>query len=217
MFKKKCCKIINFVILLSIVLISCKNPSETEILYSPDLRTPVVTGIRITNEIAEEIAVWGNPNDPESPVGKVEKSENPPDDDGPIHAVPTYGLDMEAPYPNPVNGPCCIRFAIGNSSDVKIWVVPAVLTGEDESNTVDISNALVIKPNIAVIVLVNRKLFAGIHEVRWNSKDSQGNDVPGGFYRIYVQADEYLLWRDVAVWRKPGDLPPDLETYIYYH
>ncbi len=217
MFKKRYCKIFVFVFLLSVVTISCKNPSEIETFYSPDLRTPVVTGIRITNEMAEEIAVWGYLSDPESPVGEVEQYKNLPDDDG-IHVfVPMCGLDMRTPYPNPTNGECVIRYDIGKTSHVKIWVVPAVLSGEDESNIVNLENTLLVKPGIAIAVLVDRQSPPGAYQVHWSGGDSQGNEVPGGFYRIYIQADEYLLWRDVAVWREPGDLPPDLETYIYYH
>jgi hypothetical protein len=212
MFKMNTYRLAYFILILFMVSVSCRNPSEIEILRSPDLRTPVVTGIRVTNEMGEEIAVWGYLTDPVSPVGEVGRSQNSQNDDDIYVAVPDCGLDMRAPYPNPFNGQCRISFSIGNISDVTVWIMPAVLVGEEEGILLNFGNSLLIKPGTAIAILVNEKKLPGYYQIML---DTSG--LPGGFYRVFIQANQYLLWRDVAVWRKPGDLPAYLETYIYYH
>lgn len=185
-------------LLSSVILISCKE-SSTQIvtLHSPDFKTPIVSGLRITSANGPEVlAIWRDPYDTEQYNGPELGSSMP------------RTAYLGHPYPNPANGSMDINFALPYSSAISCWIVPATLPENSQSeNTRQYGGMLLPAPiGYAVDVLIyNVTYSAGLHRFVWPS-----DSLPAGFYRIYLQVKETLFWRDVLLYRKPGDIPPDL-------
>jgi hypothetical protein len=39
--------------------------------------------------------------------------------------------------------------------------------------------------------------------------------LPAGFYRVYLEADNHLLWKDILIARSKADLPPELRNKYF--
>ncbi len=172
---------------------ACTSPTEKSPLRSPELRTPVTTGIIITDIFGNEIGRWGNPDYRGS-------------DENDLQFV-------FPPYPNPTTGDteiiCIIR---SPKSLVDVWVVPATLTGQENSNAMYSQMGNFFAPGgLAIKELVRREeKDIGYHSLRWNGRDSNGNEVPSGFYRIYTRVDGSLFWYDILVAKNLSELPPGM-------
>jgi hypothetical protein len=172
-------------------IITC-NESDIPVFYS---RIPVVvTGINITSEVGPEIiGQWG--------IVTVNGGERK------SYFFPT-------PYPNPIKSSTSFRYAIPKESDVKIWIVPAILSTAIDKQYKQHSNALLNTPPYAIIKpLIDERKKAGIYIFYWDTKDAYGNFVPGGFYRVYLKAGTSLLWQDILIVRSYDDLPWDLQYF----
>ncbi len=74
-------------------------------------------------------------------------------------------------YPNPFNPSTTIRYSIDKAQEVKL----AIYNSKGQ----------------LVNTIVNQQLNAGLHEVVWDGKDSQGNAVASGIYLYKIQAGKY--------------------------
>lgn len=189
--------------------ISCSvTESESPPVFSPDHKTPVTGGIIITGETdPTEIGIWGNPVSPKEWGLSDQPRPNYPS------KFPTH-VWLESPYPNPTNGPCQISFMLDYMKKVRIYIVPARLSGTpDNSSSFAAGGLYISQQGIAIKVLADGAHNAGHYMFNWDGTDSRNNKVPAGFYRVYLEAGDNLLWRDIWVYRQKGDLPAELRGH----
>jgi len=74
-------------------------------------------------------------------------------------------------YPNPFNPSTTIRFNLPKSAQVRLSIYN--LLGQE------------------IVVLVDEKLSAGLHELRWDGRDKQYAIVPSGMYVYRLEAGSY--------------------------
>jgi hypothetical protein len=182
--------------------LGCRSDTEPIPLRSPDWHTPIVTGIVITDELGNELGTWGTPSE----FGAPEYPRTPSNG-----SVPTKPA-LASPYPNPTNGLQGIQYALPAASYVKLWIVPAVLDGKQNESYQFSSAAFAAPGGLAIRKLSDETQPAGVHHVQWDTLDDNRQPVPAGFYRIYCQIDDLLLWRDVFIARDPCDLPSGLRS-----
>lgn len=210
----------SLIAILCVVGYSCDNPVALQPLRSPDGKTPIVTGLRVTSEKSpDEIDVWGFPNDPQvlppPPIPPRHSSQNEPEDvQRVINPIP-FGFGGTNPYPNPMKNATVIRFQLPITMMVSVWIVPAKLATE-YTNNLSLVSANHTKENgeVAIAELIRDEIkSAGTYEVFWNRNDRNGNKVKQGVYRVYTRSGEYLFWRDILIWdddsHNPKQLFPD--------
>lgn len=202
-------KILVFVLcLFCTAFISCSvTESENQPLYSPDHKTPVTGGIIITSKYdPTALGAWGNPSNPTE-----WKLSKPPHD---LSQKLPSGFWLYNPYPNPAKDSSRIFFQVPEKSNARVYIVPARLMGSPDNSTSFITGGVFLSPQgIAIKVLENRLLQAGRYWHDWDLTDDNNNPVPAGFYRVYMETGNNLLWRDILVYRDKKELPADLRTY----
>ena len=80
-------------------------------------------------------------------------------------------------YPNPFNPSTELSFDLPNESEVELVIYD--LIGE------------------RVCDLLNDRMQAGQHRVRWNGKDNAGNLMPTGIYLVHMRAGEFMAMRKI--------------------
>jgi hypothetical protein len=156
-------------------MFSCNESNNLEVLRSPEIFTPRVNGIVVTDEYGEIYSLWGDPQYPESPK-----------------------LYLGDPYPNPTHLSIGIHYQIEEETLIKLWVSPASWLGEISQNNVQILNSnYLVAGGLAVKELLSRKLKVGKYHYQWDCRDNDGNLVKNGFYRIYLQNNDDLIWKDI--------------------
>lgn len=203
-------KILVFVLcLFCITFISCNvTENENHSLYSPYHKTPVTEGIFITSrDLPDAIGVWGNPVNPAEWM-----LSNPPHD---LSQKLPSGFWLYNPYPNPANYSSRIFFQVPEASNVRVYIVPARLIGTPDNSISLVTGGVFLSPQgVAIKVLENKLLQAGRYWHDWDLTDDNSNPVPAGFYRVYMESGNDLLWRDILVYRDKKDLPADLRTLL---
>ncbi|NIV10260.1 MAG: hypothetical protein GWN62_02850 [Aliifodinibius sp.] len=205
-------KMKQFLIFIGLCILfssSCRSPNSPIPLRAPNLRTPVATGIFITDETGPDIiGVFGNP----SSKPTTSNSNSDPTWDNIAGNIPVR-FQLEVPYPNPNNGDMTIRFALPKESIVTIYIVPASFMNH-EGQIIQFSNATINLPGgLAIDLLFNRNAAAGVYSVVWSGRDQSGRPFPDGFYRIYMEVNEHLLWQDALLLRDPCNAPAGLPTF----
>lgn len=200
-------KIIIFTLcIFCTAFISCSvTESENQPVYAPDNKTPVTGGIILTCQTdPTEIGVWGNPVNPEE--WRLHGQTRPNHASG----IP-WRVWLSSPYPNPTNVQSNIQFSLPYATNVRLYIVPARLSGTPDKSNSFVTGGLFAAPQgIAIKVLVDGSLNAGNYTNRWDATDSRNNKVPAGFYRVYMEAGDNLLWRDIWIYRQKEDLPAEL-------
>ena len=84
-------------------------------------------------------------------------------------------------YPNPFNTVTTIKYAVSQRSHVRI----------------EIYNILGIK----IRFLLDEEALSGVHEVNWNGKDEEGNDLPSGIYFTQFKVGENVQTRKMILVR----------------
>ncbi|UCH85129.1 MAG: T9SS type A sorting domain-containing protein, partial [Candidatus Latescibacterota bacterium] len=100
----------------------------------------------------------------------------------PIHPDRISSVDLEQNVPNPFNPETTIRFSVpepGMMTTLKIY---------------DVAGR-------AVTTLIDRQMVAGTRTVRWNGKDSRGNDVSSGVYFYRLEAGTETRSRKLVLLR----------------
>ncbi len=106
------------------------------------------------------------------------------------------------PYPNPFNGTTEVGFEVPAVSQISIWVVRALGTGEEAPEAGDKFLGADISPTSATTILwsMTSVLVAGDHRLFLTAHDDAGNLWPDGYYRVYVKiGDQDPQWGDVLV------------------
>ncbi len=206
----KTTKTLSMVLTFSMLLIQgCNSSSQPDILeFISQSKTPIITGIHETNE--------------ELPDG-TEKVYG-----APSYSISEYGINI---VPNPHLG--YSRYAtsyltplvriIYPPDEAKIVIVKGLWIGEKEKNALNTSGAITATSNLRIVRIIDK---SSNHDyVSWDLKDEDGNFVPSGFYRIYIQSeffDNDILWIDlylilpfdVEKWMDPtGWLSPDWKNW----
>jgi len=152
----------------------------------------VTEGLFLTDPSGYQFGTWGNP--PEHP------------DFGAMHVpdtgsvlLPQVVFRMSQLYPNPGNSSVSIEFATAMSGfSVKAWVVRILGPEESQNSTRFYAGAEVFHDRSPVVrhLDFNYGPNPGRYVFSWDCKDDEGDIVPDGFYRIFVQLNDYILWRD---------------------
>jgi len=189
----------------SIAILSCASPTGPDPPFrSLEESTPIVTGLRITNPHGPtELAEWRSPSDPASPQSF------------PINIVPK-NLGFQSPFPNPGDSVVTLVFAVGATVEVSIWVVRAQGPGGGTGDLSEFSGGNIYAPYAIVVkkLISAFTLQAGFHEIRWDTRDDQGNLLKSGFYRICFQAGDNTTFHDIVIYRALSELPPDLGDLV---
>lgn len=181
------------VLFISITFLSCDKNVGEEVFYSPDLRMPVVTGLYFTGEDSPEVlGYWRNPS-------------------GSNYCYPSLG------------GMTNIRFSLPNNTNVRVWIVPARLPEQKSRDVLQSLNGhFTIASGQAIAVLMNEVKQAGSYQIEYHFRDSNGNLLPEGFYRIYIESGGWLRWCDVLNFRNESNyykslvnIIQDQTTYIW--
>ncbi|MBK8946645.1 MAG: hypothetical protein IPM32_15425 [Ignavibacteriae bacterium] len=181
---------IIFLVLISIVIAFCSNPTDENDYYYLGNEVPVIKGIiRTGEESPEPIGIIGTPNE----KGEIELEAAHDSDTG--SGLPLY-TKIYAPYPNPFNYLTQISFSLNRTANVKIWIVRGKL---DESITelkILYSNSYLINTNNinSENYLLNRKLAPGTYQ-----QSFEANNYPDGVYRVYIRVDNQLMWRNLII------------------
>lgn len=177
----------NTTLLFFFFLIGCRDIDAP--MRAPNLQSPVVTGINLTDDMGREMGIWGRPSD---------KTGNM-----------SMGIFL-AVYPNPSDGVFVIRYDLMKAAHVKMWAVRA--RTDDELNDKSFGGSTLFAPDdLALRILVDQYKETGHYAVEWR-RDS---NITEGFYRIYLESNDHLIWRDVAVF-EPCNLPLDLQKFFNF-
>lgn len=89
-------------------------------------------------------------------------------------------------------------FSVNEITIVKIWVVPARSPKQRQTEIYNKLNGYYLNASgLSVATLLNEEKNPGVHQIQFDFKNSHGNLLPEGFYRIYKQQGEWLTWCDV--------------------
>jgi hypothetical protein len=194
-----------------LALNSCNNSTEPVETTGSVFEMPVVPGLIITYEgDPTPYGIWRNPHTP----GSIYYGPGGNDS----NAVTPYYMALDTPYPNPTSASNSIRFAVSNRTEVSLTLVKARLP-EDEADSPETSSGGVFVSsgrNPAVTLLDKKLTEAGYYEVDWSGKNDKGEDVPAGFYRVYLEADGHVLWCDILLARTINDLPAGLRGKVLF-
>jgi hypothetical protein len=156
---------------LALLLAGCDTATDPEAQVMPGLGPPIATGLFLMNEDASALGDWRNPTE--------------------------GGLRT---YPNPSSGLCVFQFNMERSEHVRCWAVAALPPEEaSEQPTAQVAGGMVlVGGNAPVAVILDAQLQAGTNQVAWNMgiPNSAGQYLPTGFYRVYVQIGDRLLYND---------------------
>ncbi len=164
--------------LLIVVLTGC---GEKEQLVLPVFDSPVVTGYHLRDDNGQALGKVGAPN--------TNTSTDPPGIANPL-------LEFFS-YPNPSRG-TSFQTAIfnGNASReiVRVWLTPARYINEGiVPNTLGATLASSYGRPLREFTL---ELEEGFNNIAFNTED-----LPAGYYRIYVQRGSFLLWDNLLIRR----------------
>lgn len=184
MLKKNYFVLIIF--LLSFSFVSCDKDTGETLLYSPDLKMPVVEGLYFTSEGGPDVlAVWGNPS-------------------GSNFCYPSIGSSTT------------ILFSVPEQSEVSVWVVPARLSSQSSEDVIKSFNRYFYNASgLAVAILMDKQTKpAGTYAINFDFKDSEENLLPEGFYRIYLESKNQFKWCDVLNFRNESNLYIEIVNII---
>lgn len=164
-------KFINILIVISIFFFACSTSDDSAI----DNR-PITEGIFVTYESSPQtIATWGTPGLPEG-----SKTE-------------TEGYSMHTPYPNPASGHMAINVSIPKLTKVKIWLERARWIQEEEEEFID----------PFIMEIYHDTLQSGEHSITLTNGFECGlestNTLHDGFYRVYLESEEFYYWKDIYI------------------
>jgi len=152
----------------------------------------VTEGLFLTDPSGYQFGTWGNPLE-HPDVGTMHVP-----DTGSI-LIPQTVFRMSQLYPNPGNSSVSIEFATAMSGfTVRAWVVRILGPGEPLNNLNFNAGAEVFHDQSPVVrhLDFNYGSNPGHYVIQWDCKDDAGDITSDGFYRIFLQLNDYILWRD---------------------
>lgn len=162
--------------LLVVVLTNC---GEKEQLALPIFDPPVVTGYHLRDDNGQPLGNVGAPNTNTST-------------DSPGIANPLLEFFS---YPNPSRGnsfQTAIFNGISSREVVRVWLTPARYI--DELNTPNTLGATLASSSGRPLREFTLELEGGFNNLAINTAD-----LPVGYYRIYIQRGNFLLWDNLLI------------------
>lgn len=179
----------------SILGLSCT--SDNPIQYEGSI-LPIVTGLRLTREdTPEEVAVWGKPGYESPNLGRG------------IQEFTVSNI-----FPNPAAFTTKFIVALPQSGELKIWAAPAKLLGELEPSSTLGANHVVAASATVISIREPMLLEAGMWEIDWELEDHSGPKFPAGFYRVYFQFNNKVIFRDLFIYSEGNLGPPSLQKLL---
>lgn len=193
-------RIIFFLLLLGSIFITCCD--STQRFTASTIEAPVVPGIYLTDCDGSSWGRWLNPYSP--------SYEFP----GPNPNIYNVNLQCYA-YPNPDNGHISISFHIPYEGSGKVTVVAALAPGSDQTNSIYYTNGNFVTIEGGSVRTLFDDTFTnyGQYTVVWDGRDDNSIIVADGFYRIFLEFDEYLVWVDMLLARDPNNIPPGFDMF----
>jgi hypothetical protein len=192
-------KIFYLLTIILFAVLQCSSP--TDFNGAPEFisTTPVVTGIYQTNINGDVLGEIGLPSDGHKKLSiknKYPEFETPPDS---VLSVLPFSINVYRIYPNPVNGPVIIKYHLPKNLYVKIWAVRASYSTAFLGNM--LPSVSTFNKSTVYSKLIRPKSIQepGSYSVVWRTEDLNSNYLPNGFYRIYIQIDNHLFWRDLLL------------------
>lgn len=175
---------VNIFICTALLIAACRDADDAP-MRTPDFRAPVVTGLYVANDFVT-VETWREPSN----QGQI----------GVFYSI--------------ANNRSQIRFILQQTAEATVWITPAVLKGEELLNSS--GGGLFSQIPGAAIRTFPKQLFTSvaINEVMWDLKDDHGNKVRPGFYRVFVETDDDVLFTDMLVYHDCSDIPHDIKTNI---
>ncbi|MBL7994470.1 hypothetical protein JNM05_03785 [bacterium] len=165
-------------------LTSCRDADDTP-MRTPNLQAPIVTGLYVTNDFVT-LETWREP----SSGGNI-------------------GV-----FPSITSMRCATRFILPETGSATVWITSAYLKNGNLLNSLGAGQFANI-PGVAVWTYSEQNYSGGVlNSVQWDLKDDQGNKVKPGFYRVFVQTDDDVLFTDMFVYHDCSDIPHDIKTHI---
>ena len=179
------------VFILPLLLYSCNSPTSVGEINFQTEEPPLITGIiRTSPDTPEPLAIYGVPN--EQPEIFEEISQN-------IKAQ----FFISSPYPNPTDVSTQFKFGLPAGRNVTIWVVKGRLPGENVNDNTIYANGNFASPKFHYYKVLEKKYFVpGIYSLVWDAKYDNGDPLPDGVYRIYIELDGQLMWRNVMIYHQ---------------
>ena len=203
-------KILLFILLIiSLIISSCNNSTDPGEISEFIFKTPIVTGLIITNDDPTAIKVWRNPQFPADKIYCEENNhffyyKNPSSS-----RIPCL-MNLYYPFPNPSSESVNLEFSLPIKTKVTIWVVKARLPEAGEKDFEETSGGnFIASANKVIAKLIDDELNAGYYKAKWDC-----SEVPSGFYRVYFKADSHLFWKDILLARSINDMPNDLRQLL---
>lgn len=199
--------ILFFLFVAALNLNSCNNSTEPIEVTDSVYGIPVVPGLIITNrEGPETIGIWRNPH---LPNGEYHYWVNWYDNieveiPGPLK------IRLETPYPNPTDSIITIHFTLALDTKVSLWLIRARLPEDNFENIRNSTGGVFASANNKIVLLNDLPMEIGEHSVQFQWEDEEGKNLPGGFYRVYFNADGHTLWCDVLFAEVESDIPIEL-------
>lgn len=176
--------IIRLLVITLLFTGACRDADDAP-MRTPDFQAPLVTGLYVTNDFAR-VETWRKPSN----HGQV------------------------GAYPSITNLSTNVRFILSQTSDATVWVTPAALKGEELLHSS--GGGLYAQIPGAAIKTFPKQSFPAllINDVNWDLKDDHGNKVRPGFYRVFVETDEDVIYTDMFIYYDCSDIPNGIKTEI---
>jgi hypothetical protein len=164
-------KIITILAFISLVCISCELDSDNP-SGPPVLIPPIVNGIIKTHESGQVFGVIGKPCENRKGIN----------------------LSINGIFPNPNTSVFQISFDHYIDGLVQVWLSPANVSGDILSEIYGLNSFLITNSPNTVLVF-SQVLSAG--EFTYNIDLNKFFNYPYGYYRLYLQTEDELLWADL--------------------
>ncbi len=199
-----------FIIFFLIFIYSCKNPTDSKQLNILIPELPSVSGIVLTDHTGMILGYWGSPNNGSLEINISLDTINQNDYiDSIPHIIPIRN-SVSHPYPNPANQKISWKYELAKASYVASWISYSTTNTSSNNSTISIGQSKFYVSSDQIIKEIEAFMVkpAGYYYLEWDTKDSHGNNVSKGFYRIFTLIDTRLYWYNIFVYRDEKDLEP---------
>jgi len=175
-------------ILAAVVLAASCSNDDPNPMGSLSLTTPRVTGLFLTDPHMSITGIWGRPT------------------------------GEPAVYPNPCTGQTMVLKEIYQPCRARVWLAPAVGPLDDPTRVQNRLGAVTAarsgKPLAVIFDDTIPQPFQYIAALI-EATDDQGNDLPSGFYRLYITLNDSLTWSDMLIVHDPEEVDRFLLESMY--
>lgn len=166
-------------LILALLIAALTGCGEKEQLVLPIFDPPILTGYHLRDDNGQPLGNVGAPNTNTST-------------DSPGIANPLLEFSS---YPNPSRGDlfqATIYSGIVSNEPVRVWITPARYI--DELNEPNTLGATLVSSHGRPLREFTLQLAEGFNNIAINTED-----LPAGYYRIYVQRGSFLLWDNLLI------------------